>query len=235
MAASEEAGRASARSGAGGARLGGLKTALLFAVPAVVLFSFFPPFHVVSLKTPAAGIQTGTAPAAIDPVTTAERIWKTDLPAAHPRAADLAKVAPAIRASAETARSRFANAAGLGTAYFFVRGSGKVIAREKNVLRLAPAGAEAEIIVIRLGPVFGNAVRDGTGLLDVNNFPGLQEFNALSGELNAWVEKSVLPLLREKAVVGATVHFVGCAEAPETAPDPGEPLFTLVPIQAEVR
>jgi predicted lipoprotein len=168
-------------------------------------------------------------------VAAAAKFWQVDLPAAHARAADLAQVASAIRASAERARSQFAQAAGLGTAYFFVRGSGKVVAREKNVLRLAPVGAETEFVVIRLGPVFGNTVRDGTGLLDVNNFPGLQEFNALSAELNALVEKNVLPALRDRAIVGATVHFVGCAEAPESAPDAGEPLFTLVPVQAEVR
>ena len=59
--------------------------------------------------------------------------------------------------------------------------------------------AESEIIAVRTGPVFGNTVREGTGLLDVNNFPGLQEFNALSAELNALIEKSVLPALRDHA------------------------------------
>jgi predicted lipoprotein len=69
----------------------------------------------------------------------------------------------------------------------------------------------------------------------VNSFPGLQEFNALSAELNSLVEKNVLPLLREQAVVGATVHFVGCAEAPESAAAASEPLLMIVPVQAEVR
>jgi predicted lipoprotein len=209
----------------------------LAAAAAGAFLYFLPLFRVVSLKPPgAAANSTGpAAPAAFDPVAAAAKFWQVDLPAAHARAADLAQVAPAIRANAEKARTQFARSAGLGTAYLFVRGSGKVVAREKNVLRLAPAGAETEIVVIRLGPVFGNTVRDGTGLLDVNNFPGLQEFNALSAELNALVEKHVLPALRDRAIAGATVHFVGCAEAPESAPDAGEPLFTLVPVQAEVR
>ena len=77
--------------------------------------------------------------------------------------------------------------------------------------------------------------RDGCGLLDVNSYPGLAEFNALSGELNTLVEKSVLPTLREKASVGAAVHFVGCAEAPESAADADEPLLTIIPVRAEVR
>jgi predicted lipoprotein len=233
MAASEEAGRASARPRTARAPLGGLKSALLFA--AAVLFSFFPAFRVVSLRTPAEGNQTGAAPAAFDPVVAAGRIWKTDLPAAAARAVDLKSLAGTLRANAEAAKSKFAKSAGLGTAYYFVRGSGKVVTRERNHLHVAVDGVPNEIVAVRIGPVFGNTVRDGCGLLDVNSFPGLQEFNALSAELNSLVEKQVLPGLREKAVVGATIHFAGCAEAPETAAEAGGPLLMLVPVQAEIR
>jgi predicted lipoprotein len=237
---------------------GWVKPTAAAAVLGAVFLWFFPLFRVVPLKSAGAASAdraaatagtTGATPgpssaatrgapaasAAFDPVAAAAAFWRSDLPAAHARAADLAAVAAAVRANAEAARTRFAHAAGLGTPYYFVRGSAKVVAREKNVVRLAPVGADGELFVVRLGPVFGNTVRDGTGLLDVNSFPGLQEFNALSAELNALVEKTVLPALRDHAVVGATIHFVGCAEAPESAPDAGEPLFTLVPVHAEVR
>ena len=235
MAASEEARRASARLRAEGASRGGLKSALLFAAAAAVLFSIFPPFHVVSLKTSAAGNQARPVPAVFDPVIVAARIWKTDLPAAATRAVDLKALASLLRSNAETAKTQFAKSAGLGTAYYFVRGSGKIVARERNHLHVAIDGVPNEIVAVRIGPVFGNTVRDGCGLLDVNAFPGLQEFNALSAELNALVEKNVLPGLREKAVVGATLHFAGCGEAPETVAEVGEPLLTLVPVQAEIR
>lgn len=197
----------------------------------------FPPFRVVPLR-PAAGPgtpSTGVGPTAFDPAAEAGRIWQSDLPAARLHATDLAQLAPALRASPETARTRFAKSAGLGAAYFFVRGSGRVVARDRNLLRVALTGAEPETVAVRIGPVFGNTVRDGCGLLDVNAFPGLQEFNALSAELNALVERTVLPPLRADAVVGATVGFVGCAEAPEGAADAGEPLLTIIPVHAEVR
>lgn len=226
------------RSVPAGRSSGWVKPVVATAVIAAVFLTFFPLFRVVSIEPAGAASPAvpggAPAPTVFDPATSAASFWRSDLPAAHARAAELATVTTAIRAGAEAAKSQFAKSVGLGSAYYFVRGNAKVVAREKNVLRLAPAGAESEIIVIRLGPVFGNTVRDGTGLLDVNNFPGLQEFNALSAELNALVEKSVLPGLRD-ATVGATVHVVGCAEAPESAPDAGEPLFTLVPVHAEIR
>lgn len=216
--------------------MGGLKSALLIATVLAIAFYFFPLFHVVSLKTQAAAAATAaaSAPAAFDPVTAAAKFWKTDLPPAIPRAVELEALAPAIRAQAEAAKTKYARAAGLGTAYFFVRGSGKVVARDRNYVQIAIEGAATEIVALRIGPIFGNTVRDGSGLLDVNSFPGLQEFNALSAELNTLAEKNVLPLLRDKAVVGTTVHFAGCAEAPESAADAGEPLLTIIPVQADV-
>ena len=238
MAGSEPVGAAPSRPHSGAGPFGGPKFLLLAAAALAVFLYFFPLFRVVSLKATAAAptnLAAGTAPAAFDAVAAATKFWQGDLRAAHPRATELGQLVSAIRANADTAKAQYAKSAGLGSAYYFVRGTAKVIAREKNVLRLAPVGAESEIISIRLGPVFGNTVRDGCGLLDVNAFPGLQEFNALSAELNALVEKSILPLLREKAVVGATLVLVGCAEAPESAADAGEPMLTLVPVHAEIR
>ncbi len=217
------------------------QTGLIAGGVAAVFCFVFPPFRIVPLKPAPTGSSgapspaAAAAPATFDPVAAAAKFWEQELPAAHPRAVDLAQLAPAVRADADAAKTRFAKAAGLGTAYYFVRGSGKVVARERNALRLAITGAETEFVTIRLGPVFGNTARDGTGLLDVNAFPGLQEFNALAAALNALVEQRVLPALKEKAQVGAVVSFVGCTEAPESAADPGEPLFTVVPVQAEVR
>jgi hypothetical protein len=75
-------------------------------------------------------------------------------------------------------------------------------------------------------------VRDGCGLLDVNQVPGLAEFNALSAELNRLVEARVQPPLKTVAV-GATITFAGCAEAPESLPAAG-PLLTFIPVTAEV-
>ena len=234
MAASEEVGRASARLAEARAKQGGLKSALLSVAVVAVLLCFFPLFHVVPLTPPAAA-PAADAPAVFNPVSAAVKIWQTDLPAAAQHAVELKALAGPLRANAETAKAKFAKSAGLGTAYYFVRGSGKVVTRERNTLRIALDGVESETIALRIGPVFGNTVRDGCGLLDVNAFPGLQEFNALSAELNALIEKNVLPGLRDKAAVGATVRFAGCAEAPESAPDAGEPLLMIVPVQAEVR
>ena len=82
------------------------------------------------------------------------------------------------------------------------------------------------------GLVFGNAVRDGTGLLNVNDYPNSQDFNDISAELNKLIETRVQPKLRERAKVGATIRFTGCAEVSDESTDLH--LLKLIPIQAEV-
>ena len=224
MAASE-VGRASARPSSGNAPLGGLKSALLLVVFAGAFIWFFPLFHLVPLSRPSTS-------AAFDPVSAAAKIWKTDLPGAALHALELKSLGGPLRENPAAAAKKFAKSAGLGTAYYFVRGSGRVVGRDRNYVQVALDGAESVVVALRIGPIFGNIVRDGCGFLDVNAFPGLQEFNALSAELNALVEKNVLPLLREQANLGAMVQFAGCAEAPDEPP--AGPLLTLVPVSANV-
>ncbi|MBI4621715.1 MAG: DUF2291 family protein [Verrucomicrobia bacterium] len=120
-----------------------------------------------------------------------------------------------------------------GTAYYFVRGAGRVVSTGKNEIVVAVDGTDGVQIALRTGPLFGNTVRDGTGLLNVNEFPGLAEFNALSAAINRLVETRVLPPLREHAVVGAALEFAGCTEVPDAIG--AGPVLSLVPVSAEFR
>ena len=209
------------------------RAALLIAGAAALLW-YFPLFRIKPLPPASSSVTPLSPAAAFDPKATAETFWRARLTPATTQAADLATVVQAVRADPAAARKSFGKAAGVGVDYFFVRGRGKIVARERNLVRVAVDGAPNEIVALRTSRVFGNTVRDGTGLLDVNAFPGLQEFNSLSAELNALVKKEVLPVLREKAQVGTAIRFAGCAEAPESASEAGAPSFTVVPVQAEV-
>jgi predicted lipoprotein len=84
-------------------------------------------------------------------------------------------------------------------------------------LALEPGGPVA--VVIELGPVFGNTLRDGCGLLDVNEFPDSRDFNAISAALNRRVEERVLPGLRARAAPGTVVEFAGCVDITDPVRD----------------
>jgi predicted lipoprotein len=204
-------------------------TALLFAV--------YPPFRVVPLR-PDAGAAAQAGPAAFDAAAAAAQFWETELqPAARTDATALADLVRDLRADPAGARATHGRVVGVGgRAYYFVQGSGRLLARERSLLILEPAGAPGTRLALRTGPVFGNTVRDASGRLDVNAFPGLTEFNALAAALNLLVEERVLPALRADLPEGATIDFAGAVEVPADLPaDPAAPLLAFIPIRAEVR
>jgi predicted lipoprotein len=202
---------------------------IVIGVVTVALFVVYPPFRIVN-KSARQSASGGSATAAFDAASFALEFWADKLLPATATASDAALVLAELRRDPAAAAKAHAHRVGLGNAsYYFARGSGRVTAVERNRLLVEIGGA---IVAIRSGPVFGNAVRDGCGLLDVNDVPGLAEFNALSAELNRLVEERVQPALKG-ATVGATLTFAGCAEAPESWPA-GGPLLTFIPVQVEL-
>lgn len=199
---------------------------IVVGVLVVGLFVVWPPFRIASKSAAAA---TDGTTAAFDAAAFAGEFWSEDLLPAISTATGAGPLLVALRADPAATAKAHAHRPGLGSAaYYFAHGTGRIAAVERSRLLVEIDGA---IVAIRTGPVFGNAVRDGTGLLDVNQVPGLAEFNALSAEVNRLVETQVQPSLKD-AAVGATLTFAGCAEAPETLP-PNGPLLTFIPVQAE--
>ncbi len=190
----------------------------------------YPPVRLGSRQAVAA-TTAAAATAAFDAVAFGAEFWRDRLLPAAAAAPAAGPVLADLRRDPAAAARTHGRQVGLGqAAYYFVRGTGRVTAVERSRLLVEIDGAT---VALRTGPVFGNAVRDGTGLLEVNQAPGLAEFNALSAEINRLIEERVQPALRTGVAVGTTVTFAGCAEAPETLPASG-PLLTFIPVVAEV-
>lgn len=193
-----------------------LSTCLVGA--AGTLLWFFPLFHVVSMEARSASREQATPSAA----EFAAKFWDTALAAALPDAADAARLLAALRENPELAREQFGRSVGLSRRYyFFVRGVGRIVSIDRTTVGvvLQNDGTDADVLLVR-GLVFGNAVRDATGLLNPSDYRNSQHFNDISSELNHLVEARVLPTLNERAKVGSTIHFVGCAEVERRADGP---------------
>lgn len=164
----------------------------------------------------------------------AEDFWEQQLATSLNKATDVEALLTQIQRDPDAARKAHARQIGLGGSYYyFVRGGGRVVSKDANSVGLAAAAESEPAVMLEAGPIFGNAVRDGTGLLDVNDYPNSQEFNELSAELNKLVESRVLPVLRERAAVGSQVRFTGVAEVADESTDL-RPL-RVVPVAVEVR
>jgi predicted lipoprotein len=170
----------------------------------------FPLVHFVPLKA----AQQIKAAAAFDAPGFAADFWTHRLLPAARTAVPASILLPAIQADPTAAKKQFSRSVGLGTDYFyFFCGTGRVVAVTDDGISLActPGSTNAEV-ALQTGLVFGDAVRDGPGLLNVNDYPDSQNFNDVSAALNHLVETQVLPALRQQAKIGVILSFAGCAE-----------------------
>jgi predicted lipoprotein len=200
----------------------------LIAALAVVCWRF-PLFHVVSLKR----ATEEKAAAAFNPAAFAEQFWNEKLLPSLDSAPQAEELIPAILSDSTSAKGKFSRSVGVSESYtYFVQGKGRVVAINDDEVSLAitPNATHAEV-ALQAGLVFGNAVRDGTGLLNVNDYPNSQDFNAISEALNQLVEMRVQPKLREVAKAGNTIRFAGCAEVNDESTDL-KPL-KVVPVRVE--
>jgi len=207
-----------------------LRPAILALAGVVVLGWLFPPVHFHSLKKQQAEVASAT----FNPTNFAAAFWSGRLLPARDRAADVEKVVATIRTNPTKVREQFGHTVGLSSSYFlFVRGVGHVVSADADSIGLSlPAAGTNVEVTVPLGFVFGNAVRDGCGLLDASGFPNAQQFNDISAALDRIVETQVLPEFQKLATLGKTIQFAGCVEVTDEDQDL-KPL-KLVPISVAV-
>ena len=191
----------------------------------------FPLFHVVPLNK----AKAEQSAAKFDATHFAETFWTNQLEPAIGNAVDAKTLVTAIQFDHATAKKRFSRSVGLSESYFyFISGNGRVVAVTNDGVSLAVTdkSTNAEVL-LQTGLIFGDAIRDGTGLLDPSVYPNSQDFNDISAELNHIVETRVLPDLKREAKPGVTISFAGCAEVDDESTDL-KPL-KVVPIQVKVQ
>jgi predicted lipoprotein len=199
-----------------------------FVLPLVVLglagavLWRYPPVRIRRL----ADVQAAQAAATFDAAAFARKFWDEQLTPAREGAADTAELVAAIGQDPQQARNQFGRSVGMTRSYFyFVRGAGTVLSNAKGRIGLDvdaagdAAGEKAADVSLQTGLIFGNAVRDATGLLDASDHPNLKEFNAIAQELNRLAEAEVQRSQVKDAAVGCRVEFVGCAEVRSEAAD----------------
>ncbi|HEY3762560.1 MAG TPA: DUF2291 family protein [Verrucomicrobiae bacterium] len=191
----------------------------------------FPLFHVVPLKKAVAEAKAKT----FDAGQFAGNFWTNQLLASLDKAIPAEKLLTAIQSDPSAAKKQFARSVGMAeNYYYFLRGDGKVVSLSDDAVSLAVSNDSTNAeVAIQTGLIFGDAIRDGTGLLNVNDYPDSQNFNDISAALDNIVDTNVIPALTSQAKIGSTVSFVGCAEVDDESTDL-KPL-KLIPIEARVQ
>jgi len=144
----------------------------------------------------------------------AKSYFNTKLKPSLSNAVEINQLMSFLQSNKEQTFEKYAHALGIGNIrYFLVKGEGIVTSiNENDVSVLAKADTARKAIRIATEFVFGNAIRDASGKIDVNEFSNTMDFNSVSSEINKIVRAEVLPRFKANVKKGDTVQFAGAVE-----------------------
>jgi len=143
----------------------------------------------------------------------AQDFWDTKLPDAIAGAVDINLILNGLKNNPESTFETYGHQLGISKVhYFMVKGKGVIssIADENLVVELDNGSID-----IATDFIFGNAVRDGSEEVDINEFRKLMDFNMVSVAINKRIRKEIIPELKNNAVKRASIEFAGAVEVNE--------------------
>ncbi len=200
------------------------------AATCLIFFYFVPLIHFAPLSD----IQNQAAEAKFDAKGFVDEFWQQKLLPASGDAMEASALLQALKADPRQAAESHGKQLGLSsTSFYFVQGAGTVVSKNDDRVVLSLADSDNEDIVIEMGPVFSNAVRDGTGLLDIAQFSNTREYNEISSEINLRVEQQLFPRLSAADITpGTQLHFAGGIELADSDLAPKN--LKLIPVLIEL-
>lgn len=142
------------------------------------------------------------------------RFWEEELPLAVDNAPDVSTLFRSLDEDPDQAFEKFGQKLGISrTSYFIMKGRGTIESVEDEYLVVKVD----ERIILRIATdfIFGNAVRDGSGRVNINDFMNMTDFNNVSVAINNLVKAKVVSRLKNIAVPGKQIDFAGAAELNE--------------------
>jgi len=143
----------------------------------------------------------------------AQTFWDKKLIPNLDKAIDLSQLITMLATDTVKTFDTYSHALGIGNLrYFLVEGKGTVTAVNEDDAEIALQPNTKQSVTIATGYIFGNAVRDATGLVDINEFSNTMDFNNVSAELNKMIGVKVLSPFKQKIKKGNTIAFTGAIE-----------------------
>ena len=107
----------------------------------------------------------------------------------------------------KSAKIKWGNRLGIGeSAFFLVKGQSKIVSMEDGQIQLASGGS------IDTKYLFGNAVRDASRLVKLEDFHSQKDLNALTEALNSWLREKIIPSETNGLKIGDEISYVGAVE-----------------------
>lgn len=149
-----------------------------------------------------------------DAVAYAHNYLYNKLPPALNNALQVNDLTAMLQANPNRTFEKYSHALGIGNLRFFlVKGEGQVTeVGDDATWVLVKKDTVAQVIKVATEYVFGNAIRDASGLININEFNNTMDFNNVSAEINKSIRKDVLPAFKSGVKKGSIVQFTGAIE-----------------------
>ncbi|WP_170863107.1 DUF2291 family protein [Pseudozobellia thermophila] len=112
------------------------------------------------------------------------------------------------------------NKLGIGKDYYFmVEGKAQVLDILEEEVVVGLDNAAADKIYIATDFIFGNAIREASGVFDIGDYQNTMDFNNISIELNNIVREEVIPPFLKNIKQGDHVYFKGAVKVNKKNPN----------------
>jgi predicted lipoprotein len=144
----------------------------------------------------------------------AAEFWDDALASCITEAPRMTDVLKSLNENPQQAFEKYGKKLGISkTGYFMVSGKGIIESVEDEYIVLALD--ENAKIRIATDFIYGNAIRDGSGKVNIDGFLNMTDFNAVSVAINKMVREKVVVRLKKSAVAGKVLEFAGAFEINE--------------------
>ena len=169
-----------------------------------------------------------------DAVAFSKKLWEEKLPTKLGSAVELATFIKTTQSNPADAFSKYTNALGIGNyRYALIKTEGIVTnINDDDIALQTKMGDSLMTVNLATEFIYGNAIRDASGLVDVKDFPNTMDLNNISEELNKMVRKTVLPLFKAAVKKGDKVIGTGAIEIHKEHVKWSE--LEIIPVQLQI-
>jgi predicted lipoprotein len=196
----------------------------------IVLIAGFLLYNSVYIKKLSA--VRATTPTAFDAAAFSKKLFAEQLPARIQSAVPLDTLLRALEANPNEAFDKYTNALAIGNiCYSLVQATGRVVAIKDDEV-IIQVGAAPVTIHLATEYIYGNAIRDASGLVNVKDFVNTTDLNNISESLNKQVKELILPPFKNSVQKTDSVWFAGALELNKEHVHVQEP--EVIPVQVKI-
>lgn len=143
-----------------------------------------------------------------------KKLWNEKMPAKIDNAVDLLVLIDAVSKNPDAAISKQTNALAIGNyRYALVKLNATVSEVKEDEISLSTPSADSVLnVLLATEFIYGNAVRDASGLVQVKDFPNTSDLNGISEELNKIIRTTIIPSFKTSIKKGDKVNVVAAIE-----------------------